>query len=97
MTDHAAEARRLLDLPTPAEADIVVLDLAEAQVHATLALVEQQRTANLIAQRAYLVGLVNGTGRSLSQLAKEEFSAIEVEVDARLGLTPTTPNQEQQL
>lgn len=48
-TDHAAEARRVLgnfpheDLMSNTDA------LAWAQVHATLALVEQQRIANLVA------------------------------------------------
>jgi hypothetical protein len=39
--DHAAEARELLENYAP--------DYMVAQVHATLALVEQQRIANLIA------------------------------------------------
>lgn len=39
--DHAAEARELLENYAP--------DYTVAQVHATLALVEQQRLANLIA------------------------------------------------
>lgn len=62
--DHAAEARGLLALshdyemahstsPTPEEALLVCAAVsngyAAAQVHATLALVEQQRIANLIA------------------------------------------------
>lgn len=47
--DHARKARRVL-----AQADGQTLEkasalLAEAQVHATLALVEQQRLANIIA------------------------------------------------
>lgn len=40
MTDHKAEAERLLALPEGAQA---------AQVHATLALATELRTANLIA------------------------------------------------
>ena len=50
--DHASMARQamaaLSDVrkPTPAEASVA---FAAAQVHATLALVEQQRIANLIA------------------------------------------------
>lgn len=58
--DHAAEARRLLTLIrpeglTPAEyGEYLAFDnsaaiVAAAGVHATLALVEEQRTANLIA------------------------------------------------
>ncbi len=41
--DHAAEARKILELVTG------LPKLDEARVHATLALVEQQRIANLIA------------------------------------------------
>ena len=42
--DHAAEALALINHPYPAPPTY----LAEAQIHATLALVEQQRIANLI-------------------------------------------------
>ncbi len=42
--DHAARAEQMLDYSHGRAEDI-----ATAQVHATLALVEQQRTANLIA------------------------------------------------
>ncbi|WP_323986248.1 hypothetical protein [Microbacterium plantarum] len=49
--DHAAEARRALRAAAEDPADIEGTDpwLLAAQVHATLALVEQQRIANLIA------------------------------------------------
>lgn len=49
--DHAAEARRALAAATETPAEGVVSDpwLLAAQVHATLALVEQQRIANLLA------------------------------------------------
>jgi hypothetical protein len=47
--DHAAEARRVLNR-FPQENPLSIPDaLARAQVHATLALVEQQRIANIIA------------------------------------------------
>lgn len=81
MTDHAAEARRLLTQETPAE-DIAEV-LAAAQVHATLALAEAQETANLI---AFWGALGPGTSRKKD---------VGMAVFARLGLTPTTPNQEQ--
>lgn len=45
--DHAAEARQIVETfyaPSPEGAQMIT----EAQVHATLALVEQQRLANLI-------------------------------------------------
>lgn len=61
--DHAAEARRLVDLADmgygqidPRNGDMAVAQMVEnqtlaveAQVHATLALAEQQRLSNLIA------------------------------------------------
>lgn len=54
--DHAAEAFRVLQLPTSMEDATEANALAYAQVHATLALVaatekvaEQQRIANLVA------------------------------------------------
>lgn len=48
--DHAAEARRLNKLASSVAGDAAArVVLAAAQVHATLALVEQQRIANLIA------------------------------------------------
>jgi hypothetical protein len=46
--DHAAEARQIVEAfhaPSPEGAQMIT----EAQVHATLALVEQQRIANIIA------------------------------------------------
>ena len=46
--DHAAEARRLLNESGPYGVPLPEASAA-AQVHATLALVEQQRIANLIA------------------------------------------------
>lgn len=55
--DHAAEARKILDGPArrwPDSADSQV-EIASAQVHATLALVEQQRIANVLAA-AHLKG-----------------------------------------
>lgn len=87
MTDHAAEARRLVhdaDNAGPkADRDDIRTVLAIAQVHATLALVEAQETANLI---AFWGALSPGTSRKKD---------VGMAVFARLGLTPTTPNQEQ--
>ena len=48
--DHAAEAHRVLS--TLPSGDTLDQAYAYAQVHATLALVEQQRIANLAALRA---------------------------------------------
>lgn len=52
--DHAAEARRALAAAAETPADVEGADpwLLAAQVHATLALVEQQRIANIIAMVA---------------------------------------------
>ncbi|WP_449281231.1 hypothetical protein [Leucobacter sp.] len=67
-TDHAAEALRVLQLPTSIEDATEANALAYAQVHATLALVEQQRIQNLIALCGSEVE-VNMLGRSVSFLA----------------------------
>lgn len=89
MTDHAAEARgwteRAWQRMSGDDPDRPLLRvdvqreqmLSTAQVHATLALADEQRTANLIAWHL-------------------EFGGVDSdELQARLGLTPTTPNQEQ--
>lgn len=89
MTDHAAEARRILDAPGIVTRDNEARqNAAEAQVHATLALAEEQRTANLIAYLSVGPAPTTLDGR-LGQ------ARIRHEIAARLGLTPTTPNQEQ--
>ena len=51
MTNHAAEAQAALDLVAGIWGEDLAVDelLAGAQVHATLALAEQQRIANLLA------------------------------------------------
>lgn len=51
--DHAARARELLEHPNLG---------AEAMAHATLALVEQQRVANLIALASSEIGELVSTG-----------------------------------
>jgi len=49
-TDHAAKAKRILEAGLEAGRQYhPAVEYAHAQVHATLALVEQQRIANLIA------------------------------------------------
>jgi len=79
MTDHMTEAMRLLTT-SPLT--------AEAQVHATLALVEQQRIANLIAlvsggdETAYLI---NGPGNLYNAAAWEPIYA-EIRKGLGLGL-----------
>ena len=87
MTDHAAEARTALKearrLRRGDWDDAAALAFAEAQVEATLAVLESQETANLI---AFWGALGPGTSRKKD---------VGMAVFARLGLTPTTPNQEQ--
>lgn len=90
MTDHAAAAQTALDIwseypfPSDDQQEIARQHLAEAQVHATLALVEEQRTANLIALTAVEHDHYAGPSSGLLETIR-----------ARLGLTPTTPSQEQ--
>lgn len=93
-TNHAAEAmalRNLAAMPTvPGQAEALLLT---AQVHATLALVEQQRIANLIAlaesgrttvngARAALAGLYDGSAEEGSA-----YMALRPDIAAALGLT----------
>lgn len=68
---------------------------AIAQAHATLALVEQQRIANLIAfqERAYLQARVAGGGSESilvdafgERMSPEQFNAVQSEVREGLGL-----------
>lgn len=87
MTDHAATAMSYLEatvIDTYGDHD---RKAAIAQVHATLALVEEQRTASLIA----FYGLT-GPEFDVEDLS---YNALRADILARLGLTPTTPNQEQ--
>lgn len=92
MTDHAAEARSHIDLwsdipfPDDDDQEQARQHLDMAQVHATLALAEEQRTANLLALVAFRASKGTTTGLDSEAL---------LSVFARLGLTPTTPNQEQ--
>lgn len=87
MTNHAGSARARLGWvedwqSREGDSDATqIANVLAAQVHATLALADEQRTANLIALA------VSGTEDSRTRL-------IPV-VMTRLGLAPTTPNQEQ--
>lgn len=64
MTDHYAEAKRLIDNMRDLEGHNADFDMALAQVHATLALAEQQRIANLVA-------IAHGTDGALSTVARD--------------------------
>lgn len=57
--DHVAEARRLLEASSTQGGAEAVATATEAQAHATLALVQQQRAANAI---AYLGLKMQGVG-----------------------------------
>jgi hypothetical protein len=82
-TDHAAEAARVLR-DVLADSNSSYGDgMAYAQVHATLALVEQQRIANLIA-------LASGDGSSWDEalpILRDEAAAALMEFER----TPATP------
>lgn len=70
--DHVAEAMKLRTMTARAMLpEQAVGILAAAQLHATLALVEQQRIANLIAYLPY----------------EDGYKASWVEIEAALGLT----------
>ncbi len=82
--DHAAEARASLDFmfmggATSGERAVQV---AKAQVHATLALMEQQRIANLIAYASHRLDHRSAIGDDLPSalihlLASADFQARE--------------------
>lgn len=89
MTDHTAEARARLGWvedwqSREGDSDATqIANVLAAQVHATLALVEEQRTANLVAALAIHVSAGAGAPEGLA-----------ARVDARLGLFPTPPTEE---
>lgn len=62
--DHAVEARKVLEDLEPHRGQHLELDSQLAQVHATLALVEQQRIANVIALHRHEVEYDVGWDRS---------------------------------
>ncbi|WP_336633576.1 MULTISPECIES: hypothetical protein [unclassified Microbacterium] len=73
--DHAAEASRLL----ARRALDPALDIARAQVHATLALVEQQRTANLIAVATWNANALRTGGSRDGKPADREVENARVD------------------
>ena len=88
--DHAAEAHRVIS--TMPSSDLIADAYAYAQVHATLALVEQQRIANLIALAQGTDGSFSTTTRDLAYLSivgggpdamphPEIAAALGIEVD----------------
>lgn len=90
MTDHAGAARARLGWveewqSRESDSDATqIANVLAAQVHATLALADEQRTANLIAWLAFQMSTKRGISHDTGH-----------EIAVRLGLTPTTLNQEQ--
>lgn len=70
--DHAVEALRVVSLPVTTEESTTANATAYAQVHATLALAEQQRIANLIA-------LANSTHQILHEQTAQDAAEALVE------------------
>ncbi|MDD7930102.1 hypothetical protein [Microbacterium thalli] len=85
--DRAAEAQRLVTYAKGASVPgSGALYLAEAQVHATLALVEQQRIANLIALGSKKPDLADGATIRLP-LFDPRMGTLLDEVRVGLGLS----------
>lgn len=82
MIDHAARARELLVEANSVGGAANARQVAEAHVHATLALVEEQRTANLIA--AYTSAAFHGSARA----------DLGASLRARLFLNPNTTQEQ---
>ena len=86
--DHAAVAHEIL-AHTPTNGGVTYSDwMAEAQVHATLALVEQQRIANLIALSKDTFAEHEATG-ALGDFAGAKFGeriGLRPEIAAALGI-----------
>ena len=86
--DHAEEARRILSDVKPYQDQHIEVGMGSAQVHATLALVEQQRIANLI---ALVAADPDGLGRSAySALAvmssDRQRTILDPDIAAALGI-----------
>lgn len=76
--DHAAEAKKILEDLEPHRGQNLELDSQLVQAHATLALVEQQRIANMIALFA--------APNTESLFDEYEWSDITGEIVGGLGL-----------
>lgn len=89
MTNHAQEATDLLKPLQALTGKDAAFDLEVAQVHATLALVEQQRATNLILATALSYGWgkadVTATWDSVNDTPRWE--AVRAEIAAALGIT----------
>lgn len=95
--DHAGEAEawlRGVDIGDSLDAD--VLAVAKAQVHATLALVEQRRIANVIALASRKWELARGGDitfsileQSVSDDGQIQMARLDPTIAAALGLDPS--------
>ena len=83
--DHAAEGDRLMSLASsPRDASTETIALC-AQVHATLALVEQQRIANLIALRKAWTPVEQACSDDLARFYNVG-NVIDEDIAAALGI-----------
>lgn len=84
--DHAAEARRVLD-NIPHESLLGnSTALAWGQVHATLALVEQQRIANMQTERAALRARADGRSDLAAGGMEAQAAILDLQIREGLGL-----------
>lgn len=81
--DHAAKARKLL--ARYENASLHIIEATAAQAHATMALAEQQRIANLIALMSSDEGayVINGNSHSYKP---DNWEPIRREIRVALGL-----------
>lgn len=85
--DHAAEALNRINSDDPVD-EITALRFAKAQVHATLALVEQQRIANLIALGVKWLG-PNGLWVPTNPGMPDGNMTLNADISKALGLEQT--------
>lgn len=87
--NHAAEARRFAawaDSPSLPPENVAAIS-SMAQVHATLALVEQQRIANIQTERSELLAHAAGRTDPTAASMLERAEALGRQIREGLGLT----------
>lgn len=80
--DHAAEAMKCVEYansPQPGSPEVAANFMAQAAVHATLALVEQQRVANLIAVMA-----MARQGVGAGEHSKDEYVRLHQKINPQV-------------
>jgi hypothetical protein len=75
--DHASEARAMVASNKAAHGVDAVATAVEAQVHATLALAAEQRTANMIA--------LLSTGKGTPQMRERLLAAVVTDLNPKVG------------